>query len=302
MGSKIKILVVVGPTASGKSDWAVKLARRFNGEIISADSRQVYQGMDIGTGKITRKEMGGISHYLLDVASPKSTFTVSKYKKLAGQAIKKIGQKGKLPIVVGGTGFYIQSIVDNVVWPAVPPDKSLRKNLEKKSAAELFKILKKYDRQRAKTIDAKNSRRLVRAIEIAASLGKVPKLKKPPSAYDFLQIGIKTDFARLKKKIEARLQKRLKKRMLAEVKKLKQSGLSWAKLDSFGLEYRYLARYLRGQFTKAEMFSQLKTAIVQYAKRQMTWFKKDKRIVWVEKLELASKLSKNFLLGNPASK
>lgn len=287
--------MVVGPTASGKSDWAVKLARRFNGEIISADSRQVYQGMDIGTGKITKKEMGGIPHYLLNVASPQSTFTVSRYKKLAGQAIKKIGQKGKLPIMVGGTGFYIQSIVDNVVLPAVPPNDNLRKKLEKKSPAELFKILKKYDRQRAKTIDAKNPRRLVRAIEIAASLGQVPPFNKSDSPYEFFQLGIKVDLKKLGSRIEKRLVKRIKLGMIAEVKKLRQSGLSWAKLDSFGLEYRYLARYLQGQLSKPEMIQQLTTAIIQYAKRQMIWFKKDKRIVWINNLNEAGRLTKRFL-------
>ncbi|MEK9183492.1 MAG: tRNA (adenosine(37)-N6)-dimethylallyltransferase MiaA [Patescibacteria group bacterium] len=299
---KPKVLVIVGPTASGKSALAVKLAKRFKGEIISADSRQVYRGMNIGTGKITKKEMGGVPHHLLNVASPKNTFTVAKYKKLAEQAIKKILKRDKLPIIVGGTGFYIQSIVDNVFLPEVPPNKKLRENLEKKSTAELFKILKKYDPKRAKTIDANNPRRLVRAIEIAKSLGQVPSLNKKDSLYEFLQIGIRVDLKKLEGKIEKRLLARIKRGMVAEVKKLKNSGLSWQKLDSFGLEYRYIARYLQGQLSKPEMIQQLKTAILKYAKRQMTWFKKDKRIVWIEKLEQSEKLTKNFLLRSLSPK
>ena len=299
---KPKVLVIVGPTASGKSALAVKLAKRFKGEIISADSRQVYRGMNIGTGKITKKEMGGVPHHLLNVASPKNTFTVAKYKKLAEQAIKKILKRDKLPIIVGGTGFYIQSIVDNVFLPEVPPNKKLRENLEKKSTAELFKILKKYDPKRAKTIDANNPRRLVRAIEIAKSLGQVPSLNKKDSLYEFLQIGIRVDLKKLEGKIEKRLLARIKRGMVAEVKKLKNSGLSWQKLDSFGLEYRYIARYLQGQLSKPEMIQQLKTAILKYAKRQMTWFKKDKRIKKFNEetgeLKKAEQTIKNFLLDS----
>ncbi|MBU4078319.1 tRNA (adenosine(37)-N6)-dimethylallyltransferase MiaA, partial [Patescibacteria group bacterium] len=163
---KPKIIVVVGPTASGKSDLAVEIAKKYNGEVVSADSRQVYKGMDIGTGKITQKEMQGIKHYLLDVASPKTRFTVAQYQKKANQAIGEIIKKEKLPILCGGTGFYIQSIVDNIAIPKVKPDLKLRKNLEKQSAEELFEQLKKLDSERAKNIDKYNKRRLIRAIEI----------------------------------------------------------------------------------------------------------------------------------------
>jgi tRNA dimethylallyltransferase len=162
-----KILVILGQTAVGKSNLAVRLAKKFNGEIISADSRQVYKGLDIGTGKITKKEMGDVPHFLLDVVSPKRKFSVSQYKKLADKAIKHILGKHKTPIIVGGTGFYIQAIVDNLVLPEVKPDLKLRKKLEKKSTEELVKILKKLDSERAREIDTKNPRRLIRAIEIA---------------------------------------------------------------------------------------------------------------------------------------
>jgi len=190
MGEK-KLIVILGPTASGKSEMAIKLAKRFNGEIISADSRQVYKEMDIGTGKLTKKEMKGIPHYLLDVASPKRRFTVVQYRKLALKAIEKIFKKGKIPILCGGTGFYIQAVIDGLVIPEVPPDWKLRKKLEKKSVKELFNQLEKIDPQRAKTIEPKNKRRLIRALEIVKKIGPVPILKKQPLPYPVLMIGIK---------------------------------------------------------------------------------------------------------------
>ena len=172
-----KIIVILGPTASGKSWLAVKIARKYNGEIISADSRQVYKGLDIGAGKITKKEMSGIPHYCLDIISPKKIFTVADFKKFADKAIEKIFSKNKTPIIVGGTGLYIQAIVDNVILPEVKPDWKLRKELEKKTTEKMFDFLKKLDPRRAKNIDPKNPRRLIRAIEIAKKLSKTPKLK-----------------------------------------------------------------------------------------------------------------------------
>ena len=243
---KKKLIVVLGPTASGKSGLAVKIAKRFNGEVISADSRQVYKRMDIGTGKITKKEMRGIPHHLLDVASPKKIFTVTQYRKLAIRAIDKILKIGKLPILCGGTGFYIQAVVDGLVIPKVPPDWKLRKKLEKKSVEELYKILKKLDPKRASTIDKKNPRRLIRAIEIVKKTGKpIPALKISPLPYPVLMLGVKKSSAELKKLIEKRLVKRLKQGMISEVKKLHNSGVSWKRLDDLGLEYRWLSRYLR---------------------------------------------------------
>src|SRR3989338_9750335 len=159
-----KLIVILGPTSSGKTDLSIKLAKKFNGEVVSADSRQVYNGMDIGSGKITKKEMQGIPHYLLDVANPKRKFTVSQYQKLALFAIKKIQNKGKIPFLVGGSGLYIQSIVDGIIIPEVKPDWKLRKKLEKKNNKELYSMLFKIDPTRAKSIDKNNSRRLIRAL------------------------------------------------------------------------------------------------------------------------------------------
>lgn len=301
-----KIMVVLGPTASGKSELAVKLAKKLNGEIISADSRQVYKGMDIGTGKVpisysppaggesTKSSIPaqagmqifykGIRHHLLDVVSPKQKFDVVKYKKLAEKAIEDILRRGKLPIICGGTGFYIQAIIDNIIFPEVKANIKLRKKLEKQPLNKLLPKLKKLDLARFKNIDRKNKRRIIRAIEIAETLGKVPKLKSKPK-YEALQIGININKETLKKNIEKRLEKRLKQGLIAEVKKLHSpptGGVSWKKLIDFGLEYKFVALYLRGKLTKQEMIEQLKTAIGQYAKRQMTWFKRDERIVWLK--------------------
>ena len=288
-----KVVVILGPTASGKSDLAVKLAKKFNGEIISADSRQVYKGLDIGSGKVPRDKKPprnhkleaksyfhkGIPHHLLDVANPKEIFTVKQFKKLAQDKIKEIQKRGKLPIICGGSGFYIQAVVDNISLPEVEPNIQLRKNLEKKSTKELGKILKKLDARRFKTIDAKNPRRLIRAIEIAKALGKVPKLKKNKTA-KILQIGIEIFDTGLKTKIKGRLLLRIKKGMVKEVKNLHATGLSWKRLENLGLEYRYVALYLQGKISKKEMIEKLKSEIWKYAKRQRTWFKKDKRIKW----------------------
>lgn len=291
-----KIIVILGPTASGKSDLAIQIAKRFNGEIISADSRQVYKGMDIGSGKITKKEMQGIPHYLLDIASPKQKFTVAHYQKLVMITINKILNKKKIPIICGGTGFYIQSVIDGIVIPEVKPDWKLRAKLEKKSAKELYKMLKKIDPVRAKNIERKNPRRLIRAIEIVIITKKpVPKLKLNPLPYLVLIIGTKKSKEELKKLIHKRLIKRLNQGMVAEVKKLRKSGVSWKRLESFGLEYRWIARFLQNKISKKEMIEKLQTDIEHFSRRQMVWFKRDKRIKWSNNQQQAEKLVKNFL-------
>lgn len=291
-----KIIVVLGPTASGKSSLAVKLTKKFKGEVISADSRQVYRGMDIGTGKITKKEMNNVPHYLLDVISPKERFDVSKYRKLALAAIDKIMKGGRIPVICGGTGFYIQAVIDGLVLPQVPPDWRLRDRLEKLGIEELFKKLKKLDPKRAATIDRRNPRRLIRALEIVMKTGKpVPSLGINPLPYPVLILGIKKSPAQLKKLIARRLQKRLKAGMLAEIKKLHKLGVSWQRLNDFGLEYRWLARYIRGKINYQEMVMRLQKDIEHFAKRQMTWFGKDKRIKWIKNYKTAEKLTKTFL-------
>ncbi len=282
---KQKVLVILGPTATGKSSLAVSLAKKINGEVISADSRQVYKGMDLGTGKINKKEMGDIPHHLLDVIKPNARFSVSRYKQLAGKAIEKVLSKGKLPIICGGTGFYIDSIVKNIALPEVPPNFKLRKQLEKKSAESLFIILKKLSPSRAKNIDKHNKVRLVRAIEIAKALGNVPKAKELPSKYNFTFIGLDLPDKKLKENISIRLLSRIKKGMVHEVKKLHESGVSWKRLESFGLEYRQIALFLQNKIPKDQMLKGIENETWQYVKRQRTWFKRNKDIKWFEPKE-----------------
>lgn len=280
---KQRLLVILGPTASGKSDLAVVLAKKYNGEIVSADSRQVYKGLDIGTGKITKREMRGVPHHLLDVASVRRQFSVARFKKLAEKTIADIGRRGKLPILCGGTGFYIQAIVDDLVLPQTKANKALREKLERQSPKQLFALLKKHDPRRAKTIDPKNKRRLIRALEIADELGKSPKLSQKIGRHDVLHIGISLPDSLLREKIHARLIKRLRSGMVAEVRRLKEkNGVSWKRFDDLGLEYRFIAQFLKGELTKQDMTEKLETAIWHYAKRQKTWFKRDKRIEWFD--------------------
>ena len=274
------VIAVVGPTSSGKSDVAVDIALNFNGEVISADSRQVYSGLDIGTGKITEKEMRGIPHYLLDVTSPRRRYTVQDYKRDAERAIEVVHEKGNLPIVCGGTGFYISTLMDNVDFPKVSPDGAFRKRCEEEDPMVLFERLKNEDPKRAETIDPANKRRVIRALEVVKYLGSVPDVKKRGSLYAKLFIGLDRDSEELKERIERRLLKRLDGGMVEEAEKLHEDGLSFDRMEELGLEYRYLARYLKEEIDRAEMVDKIKTASWQYVKRQRQWFRKDNRIKW----------------------
>ncbi len=289
-----KIIVILGPTASGKTDLSIKLAKKFNGEIISADSRQVYKGMDIGTGKITKKEMQEIPHYLLDIVSPNRKFSVAQYQKLALKSIDKISKKNKIPFLVGGSPFYIYSLLETWTFPKLSPDWNLRKKLEKKSCEELSETLKKLDIKRFKNIDKKNKRRLIRAIEIAKKLGKVPILKKEVK-FDSLIIGIKKSKQETNKLIEKRLDKRLEEGMIQEVKRLREEKISWKRLEGFGLEYKWIALYLQKKIDRSKMIYSLQKDIEHFAKRQMTWFKKDKNVKWITDYKKAKNLLRDFL-------
>ena len=278
------ILAIVGPTASGKTALSIKLAKALDGEIVSADSRQVYRGLDLASGKVTRREMRGVPHHMLDVCSLKRTYTVADYQKQAYKVIDDILKRDKLPIIVGGSGQYVDAIIKGVIVPEVPPNIALRRKLNPISlklhgASKLFKIIKRLDPERAKQIDANNPRRLVRAIEIATALGKVPKLVAKPR-YEPIVIGIQPRIYDLRFKIHERIQRRVRAGMINEIKKLHKSGVSWKRLQSLGLECTDISAYLQGKLNKQEMLTQLETHIIQYSKRQMTWWKRDKDIVW----------------------
>ena len=268
-----KLIVVCGPTATGKSDYAVELARKIDGEIISADSRQVYRGLDIGSGKITTEETQSIPHHLLDVADPKEIFSVTQYQSLATKAIEEIIARGHAPIICGGTGLYIDAVICGTVFPAVPPNTELRTKLQELSLEELQQKLETIDPKRFALVDQKNKVRLIRAIEIATALGSVPETTQNPQ-YNVEWHYLDFDDEVLKKRIHDRLLKRMDMGMVEEVKRLHKQGVSWERLESLGLEYRYLALYLQDKLTKEDTLSQLEFAIWHYAKRQRTWFKK----------------------------
>ena len=278
---KPKVIAIVGPTASGKTNLSIQIAKALNGEIISADSRQIYKGLDIGTGKVTSEEMAGIPHHLLDVWDPSISISVTDYTKEAQRVISEIISRGKVPIICGGTGHYIDSFLLGFEYPEVPPNEKLRNDLESKSASELFLQLKTLDSQRASTIDAQNKRRLIRALEIIDTLGKVPT-KKTESAFNILWIGISLPQEVLEGNISKRLHSRLARGMIEEAVKIHANGLSFARMEDLGLEYKYLAYFLKNKISKAALEKELFIAIRQYAKRQMTWFKKNKEIEWFD--------------------
>lgn len=279
---KPEILVIVGPTASGKSALAVKLARKLDGEVISADSRQVYKGLDIGTGKITKKEMQGVPHHLLDVASPKKVFTAHDFIGHGRAAIEDILRRGKLSIICGGTGFYIDALLGRIALPNVPANPKLRAQFKRKTAAQLFTMLKKLDPRRAKVIDGNNPVRLIRAIEIANVLGKVPDASTKPLPCSVKWIGIKPDDKTLKMKIHKRLIQRMKQGMVQEAKRLHRQGLSFKRMSELGLEYRYLALFLQKKITKPQLLDKIEQGNWHYAKRQMTYWRRNKDIKWMD--------------------
>ncbi len=274
--------MIVGPTASGKSSLAVKLAKKFNGEVVSADSRQIYKGLEIGSGAVTKKEAQGIKHHLIGIASLKSTLSAARYKTLARSAIRDVWSRGKLPIVCGGTGFYIQSAIDGIVMPSVKPNRKLRVKLEGKTARELSKMLRALDFKRWQFIDKNNKRRLIRSIEIAQSLGSVPPLRSEPIKADVEFIGIDIPKDKLAQSIKKRVAGMIRRGFIDETRKLIRSGMPEEKINELGFEYLDTLRFLGGGIkTKEELIETIARDTLRYVKRQMTWFRRDKRIVWV---------------------
>ncbi len=307
---KSKVVVILGTTASGKTGLGVKLADIFNGEIVSADSRQVYRGMDIGSGKdlpdYTIKLSSGktkkIKYHLIDVADPQSEFNLNQYQKLAFASLADIIERKKLPIIVGGTGLYLQAVVDNYHLSEVKPDTKLREELELLDSAELYdRLVAKSPAfaQKLNNSDINNKRHLIRYLEVlSGDLSYQAKTRE--SLYDFLLLGLDIPKEVLYPRILKRLEDRLANGALVdEVKRLRREGVSWARLESFGLEYRYVAFYLQDKMEYEEMVAKLFTAICQFAKRQKTWYrrweKQGKKIHWVKDLAEAEGLIKKFI-------
>lgn len=277
------IVVILGTNASGKSELAIRLAKKFEGEIVSADSRQVYRGLDLGSGKITPAQAAIVKHHLIDVADLSENYSLARYQPAAYTAIDSIAESGKLPFLVGGTGLYIRAVVEGYELLDIPPDMQLRADLESLPAAELAERLKKADPEAAKNIDKNNPRRLVRALEKAAAGYTQLAARKNSPRYRSLQLGLTWSREILVERIEKRLRDRLAGGMIQEVAELRTRGISDSRLDQLGLEYRYIMRYLRGDLPTLETLrAQLAIAIRQYAKEQLTWFKRDPRIIWLD--------------------
>lgn len=296
--NKLPLIAIVGPTSCGKTSFSIELAKAFRKsgitcEIVSADSRQVYKGLDLLSGKTERDtkasafnlslstfNSSGIPHHMLGVVSLKKKYSVSEYKKGAEKIIGEIHSRGHLPILVGGTGFYIDALTKGIILPEVPPNKKLRARLVANSAIANFATLMRLDPKRAQTIDQHNNARLIRAIEIATALGKVPKVQIKQK-YNVVTLGINLSDIELKKRIHTRLLERMSDGMIKEAEKLHKSGVLWKRMEELGLECRYVALYLQKKIAREVMLSELEMAIWHYAKRQRTWFKRDKEIFWI---------------------
>lgn len=295
-----KILIILGPTSSGKTDLAIHLAKKFNGEIISCDSRQVYKALDIGTGKLPSQnskvsfkkydkywEVEGVKIWMYDVANPTKRYDVSKYSKDARKIVEQITKNKKLPIIVGGTGLYLKALIYGLTNLKISTNKKLRKELEKLTLNSLQNKIKKISINKWESLnesDQKNPRRLIRAIELAVlSPEQTEKnFNGLVKEYEILKIGLSAPRNILNKRIDLRVDQRLNEGMIKEAELLNKEGLSIKRMKELGLEYGVLADYLSGKITKDELVENLKIKIHQYAKRQMTWFKKDLDISWFD--------------------
>lgn len=285
---KTPVIVVLGTNASGKSSLGVELARRFSGEVISADSRQVYTGLDLGTGKLTTEEMRDVPHHLLDVADPASdVYSVVDFQRDARRHIDEIASRRNLPMIVGGTGLYIRSVVRGYVFPDVRPDPALRRELAGLTVPELLSRLREIDPVSAETMAADQvrhptGRRLIRAVELAGAGVPVRRESLEPPPERFLLLGLTWPPEELKRRIDVRLRTRLEEGMVEEVRALRAAGLGDEKLHGFGLEYRYVLQYLQGAYgSEREFETDLARAIFRFAKRQMSWYRKDEDIRWL---------------------
>ena len=299
-----KLVVLLGPTASGKSGLGITLAQRFNGEIISADSRQVYRSLDIGTAKVTPAEQALIPHHVLDVADPREIYTVAQFQRDAIAAINDILKRSHQPFLVGDSPHYIQAIVDNLDIPHIEPQPELRAHLEKRPLSELLAQLEKLDPQSAVTIDRNNPRRVIRALEVCLVSGKPfsQQRKMSDPLYQSLLLGIEWPREVLYRRIDERVDERMQQGMVQEVQRLLDEGVSQQRLEALGLEYRYITRWLTGAFeNEDEMVQRLKYAIHDFTRRQLTWLRKEKRIVWMNggDWEQAQDVVRDFLTRLP---
>ena len=286
---KPKIIAIVGPTASGKSAWAVKLAKEFDGEVVSADSRQVYRDLNVAVAKITEKETDGIPHYLLDVARLGQDFNVTDYQKLAYRAIDKILKSGRLPIIAGGTGLYVDAVTDGYRFTNIKPDLKLREKLNSWPTDKLRKYLLGLDP--ATKIDLNNPRRIIRAIELAES--NQQNLPGKKQRYEVLKIGIKISPEILERRLDQRVKKVDIDLLIPEIKKLAELDKSTG--SPLSTWYQPVSQFLSGKITRPEMLRTMAKADRQYARKQLTWWRKDNKLIWASNLAQAKRLVRRFL-------
>lgn len=285
-----KVIVICGPTASGKTSLSIELAKRINGEIVSCDSMQIYQEMNIGTAKPTVEEMQGIKHYVLDFVSPEERYSVADYKRDAKKAIKEIINKGKTPIVVGGTGLYIDSLIYEIEYPNIKFDEDYRQQLEKRVKEEglekLYEEAEKIDPSAIQKISQNDEKRILRILEIYHATGKTKtqqeiESRKKPAEYDYRVYGLKWDREILYERINKRVDKMIEKGLIEEVKEILKKHKEFPTAMQ-GLGYKEVVEYLNGNDTKEEMIEKIKMETRRYSKRQMTWFRKNKQTIWLD--------------------
>ena len=291
---KPKVIVIVGPTASGKTALSIELAKKINGEIISCDSMQIYRDMDIGSAKPTKEEMQGIKHYMIDIVTPEERFSVAEYKKQAESAIEEILKKGKTPIVIGGTGLYANSLIYGIEYNEIKLDEQYRKELENIASTEqglsnLYEQAVKIDSQAMRIISSNDKKRIIRVLEIYHSTGKTKteleiESRKNGVKYDYKVFAINMDREILYERINKRVDIMLESGLIEEVKNILQKYKEFPTAMQ-GLGYKEVVEYLNKEISEEEMIGKIKQETRRYAKRQLTWFRKNKETIWLNGLE-----------------
>ena len=303
------LIILAGPTAVGKTSLSIRLAKETGGEIISADSMQVYRHMDIGSAKITKEEMDGVSHYLVDVLEPEEEFNVVRFQQMAKEAAEKIWEKGKIPLVVGGTGFYIQALLYDIDFTENDGDESYRRQLEQKAsdeegASELYEMLKTVDPKAAQEIHPRNIKRIIRALEFYHQTGRKisehnETQRQKESPYNYAYFVLTDERSRLYERIDQRVDLMMEQGLLDEVRYLKERGVRKDSTAMQGLGYKELYAYLEGEYPLDEAVRIIKRDTRHFAKRQLTWFKRERDVIWADKSVIGQEEEKlaDYMLG-----
>ena len=303
------LIILAGPTAVGKTSLSIRLAKETGGEIISADSMQVYRHMDIGSAKITKEEMGGVPHYLVDVLEPEEEFNVVRFQQMAKEAAERIWKKGKIPLVVGGTGFYIQALLYDIDFTENDGDESYRRQLEQKAsdeegASELYEMLKTVDPKAAQEIHPRNIKRVIRALEFYHQTGKKISAhnetqRQKESPYHYAYFVLTDERSRLYERIDQRVDLMMEEGLLDEVCYLKERGVRKDSTAMQGLGYKELYEYLEGRYPLDEAVRIIKRDTRHFAKRQLTWFKRERDVIWADKSVIGQEEEKlaDYMLG-----